>query len=75
LFASATGRFCKNCSSHEQHVNIALGAQELVELRSELAGVAHSAVQVSGQLFNASEADQPDVLEATGAALRRVWKK
>lgn len=48
----------------------ALGAQEQVQVRSDLADVARRAVQTSGQLFNVGQADQPDVLEATVEAQR-----
>jgi len=40
----------------------ALGAQENVELRRELARISKDAVDVSGELFNIGQADQPDVL-------------
>ena len=42
----------------------ALGAQRLVELREQLAGIARQAVDISQQLYNVGQADQPDVLEA-----------
>lgn len=42
-----------------------LGAQRLAALRKELAGVALSAVEISGELYNVGEADQPDTIEAT----------
>ena len=42
----------------------ALGAQRLVELRSKLAGLVRQAVDISRQLYNVGQADQPDVLEA-----------
>lgn len=42
----------------------ALGAQRLVALREELAGVAREAVDISRQLYNVGQADQPDVLAA-----------
>ncbi|MDE3156367.1 MAG: TolC family protein [Acidobacteriota bacterium] len=42
----------------------ALGAQQLVELRRQLAALADEAVATSRQLFNVGQADQPDVLEA-----------
>jgi cobalt-zinc-cadmium efflux system outer membrane protein len=41
----------------------ALGAQQLVEVRGELAKLAHEAVGVTGELFNTGAADRPDVLE------------
>ena len=42
----------------------ALGTQRLVELRRELAGVVRQAVNISQQLYNIGQADQPDVLAA-----------
>ncbi len=48
----------------------ALGAQELVQVRNDLAGIARRAVQTSGQLLNVGQADQPDVLEASVEAQR-----
>ena len=48
----------------------ALGAQELVRVQSELAGIAHRAVQTSSQLLNVGQADQPDMLEASVEAQR-----
>ncbi|HET9178399.1 MAG TPA: TolC family protein [Terriglobia bacterium] len=48
----------------------ALGAQELVQVRSELAEIARKAVQTSGQLLNVGQADQPDMLEAIVEAQR-----
>ncbi|HEY6293015.1 MAG TPA: TolC family protein [Terriglobia bacterium] len=41
-----------------------LGSQQQVELRSDLAGLAHRAALTSAQLANVGQADQPDVLEA-----------
>jgi cobalt-zinc-cadmium efflux system outer membrane protein len=40
----------------------ALGAQQLVDLRIELAELAREAVGVSHELFNVGQADRPDVL-------------
>jgi outer membrane protein, heavy metal efflux system len=40
----------------------ALGAQQLVDLRTELARLAREAVGVSNELFNVGQADRPDVL-------------
>lgn len=40
----------------------ALGAQQLVDLRAELARLAREAVGVSNELFNIGQADRPDVL-------------
>jgi outer membrane protein, heavy metal efflux system len=40
----------------------ALGAQRLVEVRSELAKLASEAVEVTGELFNTGAADRPDAL-------------
>jgi cobalt-zinc-cadmium efflux system outer membrane protein len=40
----------------------ALGAQQLVDLRTELARIAREAVGVSNELFNVGQADRPDVL-------------
>ena len=43
----------------------ALGAQQLVIVRSGLTEIAKGAVVTSQQLFNVGQADEPDVLEAT----------
>jgi len=64
----------------------ALGAQETAQLRRELAKIARDAVDVSEQLFNIGQADQPDVLaveveaekaeldlENAGTELERSW--
>ena len=48
----------------------ALGAQQFVELREELAKIARQAVGISEQLFNVGAADRPDVLEAEIEAQR-----
>src|SRR5499427_3963799 len=40
----------------------ALGAQQLVEVRGELAKLASEAVDVTGELFNTGAADRPDTL-------------
>lgn len=40
-----------------------LGAQRMVEVRSELAKITREAVRVSEELFNIGQADQPDQLE------------
>jgi outer membrane protein, heavy metal efflux system len=40
----------------------ALGAQQLVDVRTELARIAREAVGISGELFNVGQADRPDVL-------------
>ena len=42
----------------------ALGAQQLVDLREQLATIAREAVDISEQLYNVGAADRPDVLEA-----------
>jgi len=42
----------------------ALGAQQQVELRSDLADLAHRAALTSARLANVGQTDQPDVLEA-----------
>jgi outer membrane protein, heavy metal efflux system len=51
----------------------ALGAQQLVEVRTELAKLSREAVQITGELFNVGQADRPDVaqirIEAERAAL------
>lgn len=51
----------------------ALGAQQLIEVRTELAKLARDAVKVTGELFNVGQADRPDVaqirIEAERAAL------
>jgi cobalt-zinc-cadmium efflux system outer membrane protein len=41
----------------------ALGAARLLALREELAGLTREAVDVSEELYNVGQADQPDVLE------------
>jgi outer membrane protein, heavy metal efflux system len=48
----------------------ALGAQQLVEVRGELAKLASDAVNVTGELFNTGAADRPDVLEIQVEARR-----
>lgn len=65
---------------------MALGAQETVRLRRELAKIARDAVDISEQLFNIGQADQADVLaveveaekaeldlENAGTDLERSW--
>ena len=42
----------------------ALGVQERVQLKSELAGLARRAASTSAELANVGQADQPDVLES-----------
>jgi cobalt-zinc-cadmium efflux system outer membrane protein len=41
-----------------------LAAQQMVEMRKKLSGVARDAVETTRQLFNLGQADQPDVLQA-----------
>jgi len=41
----------------------ALGAQQLVEVRTELAKLSRDAVKVTGELFNVGQADLPDVAQ------------
>ena len=41
----------------------ALGAQQLVEVRTELAKLSRDAVKVTGELFNVGQADRPDVAQ------------
>ena len=48
----------------------ALGAERLVELRGELADIARQAVDISQQLFNVGQANQPDLLAAEVEAQR-----
>jgi outer membrane protein, heavy metal efflux system len=48
----------------------ALGAQQLVDVRGELAKLASEAVDVTGELFNVGAADRPDVLEIQVEARR-----
>jgi outer membrane protein, heavy metal efflux system len=48
----------------------ALGAQQLVETRGELAKLANEAVEVTGELFNTGAADRPDVLQIQVEARR-----
>jgi outer membrane protein, heavy metal efflux system len=48
----------------------ALGAQQLAEVRGELAKLASEAVDVTGELFNIGAADRPDVLEIQVEARR-----
>ncbi|HLA09921.1 MAG TPA: TolC family protein [Pyrinomonadaceae bacterium] len=40
-----------------------LGAQRLVELRDDLAQLAHEAVEITNELYNVGQADRPDQLE------------
>jgi cobalt-zinc-cadmium efflux system outer membrane protein len=42
----------------------ALGAQQMVDLRRQLADLTREAAGISGQLFNVGQSDQPDVLAA-----------
>lgn len=42
----------------------ALGAQQLVDLRKQLADLTREATEISGELFNVGQADRPDVLAA-----------
>jgi len=46
----------------------ALGAQQIVELRQQLATIARRAVDTSEQLVNVGQADQPDLLETQNEA-------
>lgn len=48
----------------------ALGAQQLVELRRQLAALTGEAVKISAELFNVGQADRPDVLAAEVEAQR-----
>ena len=58
----------------EQHLRVengvriafyqSLAAQQMVELRQKLNGLAEDALQTTQQLFNVGQADQPDVLQA-----------
>jgi cobalt-zinc-cadmium efflux system outer membrane protein len=48
----------------------ALGAQQLVEVRGQLARLAREAAGVTGELFNVGQADRPDVLEIEVEARR-----
>jgi len=41
-----------------------LGAQQQVELRTELARIAHDATKTTSDLFNVGQADKPDYLES-----------
>src|ERR1700739_1603038 len=41
-----------------------LAAQEMVEIRMKLSGLAKDAVETAQQLFNVGQADQPDLLQA-----------
>ncbi len=41
----------------------ALGAQQLVEVRTQLAKLSRDAVKVTGELFNVGQADRPDVAQ------------
>jgi outer membrane protein, heavy metal efflux system len=41
-----------------------LAAEQMVEMRKKLSGLANDAVQTTRQLFNVGQADQPDVLQA-----------
>ncbi|HZN11270.1 MAG TPA: TolC family protein [Blastocatellia bacterium] len=48
----------------------ALGAQQLIEVRGELARLAGEAVGISGELFNVGQADRPDLFAAEIEAQR-----
>lgn len=48
----------------------ALGAQEMVETRAELAKIGREAVKISEELYNIGQADQPDQLEVEIEAQR-----
>lgn len=48
----------------------AMGAERLVQVRTELAKLAREAVDISEQLYNVGQADRPDVLEAEVEAER-----
>jgi cobalt-zinc-cadmium efflux system outer membrane protein len=48
----------------------ALGAQQRVELRRELARIAREAVAITAELFNVGQADRPDFLESEIEAQR-----
>jgi outer membrane protein, heavy metal efflux system len=54
----------------------ALGAQELVEVRAQLAKLANEAAKITGELYNVGQADRPDVsqikIEAQRAELDMV---
>jgi cobalt-zinc-cadmium efflux system outer membrane protein len=41
----------------------ALGAQQLVEVRTQLAKLAREAVKITGELFNVGQADRPDAAQ------------
>ncbi len=41
----------------------ALGAQQLVEVRTQLARLAREAVKITGELFNVGQADRPDAAQ------------
>lgn len=41
-----------------------LAAQQMLDLRTQLAGIAYEAVATTSQLFNVGQADRPDYLEA-----------
>lgn len=41
-----------------------LAAQEMVEVRKRLSGLAQDAVETARQLFNVGQADEPDILQA-----------
>lgn len=41
----------------------ALGAQQLVEVRTQLASLAREAVKITGELFNVGQADRPDAAQ------------
>src|SRR5215475_13272941 len=48
----------------------AIGAQQMVEVRGELAKLANDAVNVTGELFNTGAADRPDALQIQVEARR-----
>src|SRR5258708_7695624 len=69
-FALPKGQRYRVLNAVELSYTEALGAQQLVELRTELAKIARDAAVTSKQLFNVGQADQPDVIEASVEAQR-----
>lgn len=60
----ATEQHNRVLSDVEQSYYAALAAQELVQVRKQLVGVANDAVETAHQLANVGQADAPDVLQA-----------
>lgn len=60
--AEATAQRQRILNTVRQLYYAALGAQQLVDVRTELARLAREAIGISNELFNVGQADRPDVL-------------